>query len=134
MLASLPNQFNEATTKTIENIDVLWLSGQPIVAAFEVEHTCAAGWQHLQLTEWERFSRTGYRSRQELTEGRVVLDELIDQVVVLFDWPYRDQAPVRQLDDKSLAPIVAPAENSFRISLEVTQGDHLCVHRTPRLR
>ncbi len=39
MLASLPNQFNEATTKTIENIDVLWLSGQSIVAAFEVEHT-----------------------------------------------------------------------------------------------
>jgi hypothetical protein len=41
MLASLPNQFNEATTKTIENIDVLWLSGQSIVAAFEVEHTTA---------------------------------------------------------------------------------------------
>jgi hypothetical protein len=41
MLASLPNQFNEATTKTIENFDVLWLSGQSIVAAFEVEHTTA---------------------------------------------------------------------------------------------
>ena len=41
MLASLPNQFNEATTKTIENIDVLWLNGQSIVAAFEVEHTTA---------------------------------------------------------------------------------------------
>jgi hypothetical protein len=41
MLGSLPNQFNEATTKTIENIDVLWLSGQSIVAAFEVEHTTA---------------------------------------------------------------------------------------------
>jgi hypothetical protein len=41
MLATLPNQFNEATTKTIENIDVLWLSGQSIVAAFEVEHTTA---------------------------------------------------------------------------------------------
>jgi hypothetical protein len=41
MLACLPNQFNEATTKTIENIDVLWLSGQSIVAAFEVEHTTA---------------------------------------------------------------------------------------------
>jgi hypothetical protein len=41
MLASLPTQFNEATTRTIENIDVLWLSGQAIVAAFEVEHTTA---------------------------------------------------------------------------------------------
>jgi hypothetical protein len=41
MLNSLPNQFNQATTKTIENIDVLWLSGQSIVAAFEVEHTTA---------------------------------------------------------------------------------------------
>ena len=41
MLRNLPTQFNEATTKTIENIDVLWLSGQAIVAAFEVEHTTA---------------------------------------------------------------------------------------------
>ncbi|APW58827.1 hypothetical protein [Paludisphaera borealis] len=39
ILEKLPTQFNEATTKTIENIDVLWLSGQTIVAAFEVEHT-----------------------------------------------------------------------------------------------
>ena len=41
MLNNLPTQFNEATTKTIENIDVLWLSGQTIVAAFEVEHSTA---------------------------------------------------------------------------------------------
>ena len=41
LLANLPNQFDEATTKTIENIDVLWLSGQSMVAAFEVEHTTA---------------------------------------------------------------------------------------------
>ncbi|MFH1748898.1 MAG: hypothetical protein ABIG44_17845 [Planctomycetota bacterium] len=39
MLATLPTQFDEVTNKTIENIDVLWLSGQAIVAAFEVEHT-----------------------------------------------------------------------------------------------
>jgi hypothetical protein len=31
MLASLPSQFNEATTKTIENIDVRWLRGQLII-------------------------------------------------------------------------------------------------------
>jgi hypothetical protein len=41
MLANLPTQFDEGTTKTIENIDVLWMKGQAIVAAFEVEHTTA---------------------------------------------------------------------------------------------
>ena len=35
----LPTQFNEATQRTIELIDVLWLKGNSIVAAFEVECT-----------------------------------------------------------------------------------------------
>ncbi len=35
----LPVQFDEATTRTIEYIDVLWLQGNAIVAAFEVEST-----------------------------------------------------------------------------------------------
>jgi hypothetical protein len=39
MLDGLPTQFDKVTNKTIENIDVLWLSNQSIVAAFEVEHT-----------------------------------------------------------------------------------------------
>ncbi len=39
MLDQLPTQFNEATTRTIELIDVLWLTGNSIVAAFEVECT-----------------------------------------------------------------------------------------------
>jgi len=39
LLTALPTQFDEITTGTIENIDVLWLSGNAIVAAFEVEHT-----------------------------------------------------------------------------------------------
>jgi hypothetical protein len=39
LLQALPTQFDKGTTTTIENIDVLWLSGQTIVAAFEVEHT-----------------------------------------------------------------------------------------------
>lgn len=39
MLDELPTQFNDATTRTIELIDVLWLSGNSIVAAFEVECT-----------------------------------------------------------------------------------------------
>jgi hypothetical protein len=39
MVDELPTQFNEATNKTIELIDVLWLKGNSIVAAFEVECT-----------------------------------------------------------------------------------------------
>jgi predicted RNA-binding protein len=39
LLDGLPTQFDAVTTGTIENIDVLWLSGNAIVAAFEVEHT-----------------------------------------------------------------------------------------------
>lgn len=35
----LPTQFDYETNRTIEEIDVLWLSGQMIVAAFEVEHS-----------------------------------------------------------------------------------------------
>jgi hypothetical protein len=39
IVEELPTQFNEATNRTIELIDVLWLSGNSIVAAFEVECT-----------------------------------------------------------------------------------------------
>jgi hypothetical protein len=35
----LPLQFDEATNKTVELIDVLWLKGNAIVAAFEIEST-----------------------------------------------------------------------------------------------
>jgi hypothetical protein len=34
MLEKLPTQFNEATTKTIENIDVLWLRGYPVMMSW----------------------------------------------------------------------------------------------------
>jgi len=36
---SLPLQFDEVTNRTIELIDVLWLRGNAIVAAFEIEST-----------------------------------------------------------------------------------------------
>ena len=39
MKHQLPLQFDEATNRTIELIDVLWLRGNAIVAAFEVEST-----------------------------------------------------------------------------------------------
>jgi hypothetical protein len=41
VVSELPTQFNEATNRTIELIDVLWLKGNSIVAAFEVECTTA---------------------------------------------------------------------------------------------
>jgi predicted RNA-binding protein len=37
----LPRQFDDVTNRTIEMIDVLWLQGDAIIAAFEVEHTTA---------------------------------------------------------------------------------------------
>ena len=39
LLEHLPVGFDQATMKTIEQIDVLWLKGRSIVRAFEVEHT-----------------------------------------------------------------------------------------------
>jgi hypothetical protein len=39
LLHGLPAQFDKVTNQTIENIDVLWMADQTIVAAFEVEHT-----------------------------------------------------------------------------------------------
>lgn len=39
VIDQLPTQFNEATNRTIELIDVLWLKGNSIAAAFEVECT-----------------------------------------------------------------------------------------------
>ena len=35
----LPLNYDDTTLRTIEQIDVLWLRGRPIVRAFEVEHT-----------------------------------------------------------------------------------------------
>lgn len=39
LVTSLPLQFDEATNRTIELIDVLWLEGNSIRAAFEIEST-----------------------------------------------------------------------------------------------
>jgi hypothetical protein len=39
MKAALPSQFDDATNRTIELIDVLWLKGNAFVAAFEIEST-----------------------------------------------------------------------------------------------
>jgi hypothetical protein len=36
---SLPAQFDDATNRTIEHIDVIWLKRNSIEAAFEIEHT-----------------------------------------------------------------------------------------------
>ncbi|WP_434107948.1 EVE domain-containing protein [Paraburkholderia caffeinilytica] len=39
LIDRLPLNYDDATLKTIEQIDVLWLRGRSIVRAFEVEHT-----------------------------------------------------------------------------------------------
>lgn len=39
LLTQLPLNYDDATLKTIENIDVLWIRGRSIIRAFEVEHT-----------------------------------------------------------------------------------------------
>ncbi len=39
MLKELPLQFDEATNRTIQLIDVLWIKGNAIIAAFEIEST-----------------------------------------------------------------------------------------------
>lgn len=39
LLERLPLNYDDATLRTIEQIDVLWLKGRSIVRAFEVEHT-----------------------------------------------------------------------------------------------
>ena len=39
LVATLPLNFDLATMKTIENIDVIWLERRAIAHAFEVEHT-----------------------------------------------------------------------------------------------
>jgi hypothetical protein len=41
MVEQLPMNYNDATIRTIEQIDVLWLRGRSIARAFEVEHTTA---------------------------------------------------------------------------------------------
>lgn len=41
LLSSLPLSYDEATIKTVEQIDVLWIRGRSIRRAFEVEHTTA---------------------------------------------------------------------------------------------
>lgn len=40
-VATLPLNYDQATLKTIENIDVIWLDRRAIAHAFEVEHTTA---------------------------------------------------------------------------------------------
>jgi hypothetical protein len=37
----LPMNYNDATIRTIEQIDVIWLKGRSIARAFEIEHTTA---------------------------------------------------------------------------------------------
>lgn len=40
-LSLLPMNYNDATIRTVEQIDVIWLRGRSIARAFEIEHTTA---------------------------------------------------------------------------------------------
>ncbi|MEE2921331.1 MAG: hypothetical protein VYC38_06170, partial [Pseudomonadota bacterium] len=41
VVENLPMNYNDATIRTIEQIDLLWLRGRSIARAFEIEHTTA---------------------------------------------------------------------------------------------
>jgi hypothetical protein len=51
ILDKLPLNYNEATIRTIEQIDVLWLKKRTIKRAFEVEHTTAIYSGLLRMTD-----------------------------------------------------------------------------------
>src|SRR5262245_63821105 len=66
----LPQQFDRVTTQTIELIDVLWLDGNAIVAAFEIESStsiCSGllrmgiAWGHIPLRGYEQALPVGAR-------------------------------------------------------------------------
>jgi hypothetical protein len=59
MLDELPTQFNKATNRTIELIDVLWLKGNSILAAFEIEAATAV---YSGLSSYERPARLAAKS------------------------------------------------------------------------
>jgi hypothetical protein len=47
----LPQQFDPVTNRTIELIDVLWLDGNAIVAAFEIESTTSIYSELLRMSD-----------------------------------------------------------------------------------
>jgi hypothetical protein len=51
MLDELPTQFNDATNRTIELIDVFWLKGNTILAAFEIEATTSIYFGLLRMSD-----------------------------------------------------------------------------------
>jgi len=53
----LPQQFDRVTTQTIERIDVLWLDGNAIVAAFEIESSTSICSGLLRMSGWSPASR-----------------------------------------------------------------------------
>ena len=60
--SELPLQFDEATNRTIELIDVLWLKGNAIVAAFEVESTTSIYSGLLRMSDSHRHAAQPQRS------------------------------------------------------------------------
>jgi hypothetical protein len=74
LLDTLPLNYNEATLKTIEQIDVIWLKRGSIVRAFEVEHTTSVYSGLLRMADLLALSQTSpsscISSPQENAERR----------------------------------------------------------------
>jgi hypothetical protein len=64
-LEKLPLQFDEATTRTIQLIDVLWLNGSSIQAAFEIESTTSIFSGLLRMSDLTEFDDTPLHSRPQ---------------------------------------------------------------------
>ena len=58
LLDRLPLNYDDATLKTVEQVDVLWLRGRSIIRAFEVEHTTSIYSGLLRMADFLRFSPT----------------------------------------------------------------------------
>lgn len=86
----LPRQFDETTTKTVELIDVLWLQGDAIIAAFEVEHTSAVYSGLLRMADL-----VSMQPNIRINLYLVAPDERRDRVVNEINRPTFSRAPLR---------------------------------------
>src|SRR5262249_34911937 len=94
----------------------------PVNSRWEREAQPARGQLCLRIGERERLAGARERLLQEGTELRVVLDQVVDEIVVRFHRLDGDQPVIRQLDDERLTRIVAPAQDPLWVGLKVTQS------------
>jgi hypothetical protein len=111
----LPTQFNEATNRTIELIDVLWLKGNSIVHAFEVECTTAVYSGLLRMSDL-----LALQPNLEISLFLVAPDERRDKV------EQEILRPTFALRDKTLAKICGfLGFNTLMKKLEIIRRENL---------